>query len=61
MTIIPPTDGIELMIMIIATFGQALSGTGHAVTIIGVLVTWRFIVSFLDPSLFTDLISYPRF
>jgi hypothetical protein len=32
------------MIIIIATFGQALSGQGHAVTIIGVLVVWRFIV-----------------
>ena len=39
------TDGIELMIIIIATFGQALSGTGDAVSIIGVLVVWRFIVS----------------
>ncbi|KAF8640251.1 hypothetical protein AX16_010146 [Volvariella volvacea WC 439] len=33
--------GVELMIIIIATFAQALSGTGHAVTIIGVLVVWR--------------------
>ena len=30
--------------MIIATFGQALSGAGHAVNIIGVLVVWRFIM-----------------
>ncbi|RDB17325.1 Inorganic phosphate transporter PHO84 [Hypsizygus marmoreus] len=36
--------GIELMIIIIATFGQALSGGGHAVGIIGVLVVWRFIM-----------------
>jgi PHS family inorganic phosphate transporter-like MFS transporter len=36
--------GIELIIMIIATFGQALSGTGPAVGIIGVLVCWRFIM-----------------
>jgi hypothetical protein len=45
-------DGIELIIMIVATFGQAVSGNGHAVHIIGVLVVWRFMVSFLDcPSL----------
>jgi PHS family inorganic phosphate transporter-like MFS transporter len=37
-------DGVELMIIIIATFGQALSGNGHAVSIIGVLVVWRFIM-----------------
>ncbi|KAG6833370.1 hypothetical protein H0H87_007987 [Tephrocybe sp. NHM501043] len=36
--------GIELMIIIIATFAQALSGTAHAVGIIGVLVVWRFIM-----------------
>ncbi|KAF8072062.1 inorganic phosphate transporter, partial [Lyophyllum atratum] len=36
--------GIELMIIIIATFGQALSGGGHAVGIIGVLVVWRFLM-----------------
>ena len=39
------SDGIELMIMIIATFGQALSGQAPAVGIIGVLIVWRFIVS----------------
>lgn len=33
------------MIMIIATFGQALSGQAPAVGIIGVLIVWRFIVS----------------
>jgi PHS family inorganic phosphate transporter-like MFS transporter len=32
------------MIMIIATFGQAMSGNGHAVGIIGVLVVWRFLM-----------------
>lgn len=37
-------DGVELMIMIIATFGQALSGQAPAVSIIGVLIVWRFIV-----------------
>ncbi|GLB40549.1 putative phosphate transporter [Lyophyllum shimeji] len=36
--------GVELMIIIIATFGQALSGGGHAVGIIGVLVVWRFLM-----------------
>ncbi|TFK88826.1 phosphate transporter [Polyporus arcularius HHB13444] len=36
--------GIELMLIIVATFGQALSGQGHAVGIIGVLVVWRFIM-----------------
>jgi PHS family inorganic phosphate transporter-like MFS transporter len=36
--------GIELMIIIVATFGQAVSGTGDAVSIIGVLVVWRFIM-----------------
>jgi hypothetical protein len=39
------TDGIELMIIIIATFGQAVSGNGNAVSIIGVLIVWRFLVS----------------
>jgi len=33
------------MIIIIATFGQALSGQAPAIHIIGVLVVWRFIVS----------------
>jgi len=36
--------GIELIIMIIACFAQALTGGGHAVTVIGVLVVWRFIM-----------------
>jgi PHS family inorganic phosphate transporter-like MFS transporter len=36
--------GIELMIIIIATFAQALSGGAHAVNIIGVLIVWRFIM-----------------
>jgi PHS family inorganic phosphate transporter-like MFS transporter len=35
--------GIELMIIIVGTFAQALSGTAEAVKIIGVLVVWRFI------------------
>ena len=33
------------MIIIIATFGQALSGQAPAIHIIGVLVVWRFLVS----------------
>ncbi|GAA5824160.1 hypothetical protein JCM5353_006161 [Sporobolomyces roseus] len=36
--------GIELMIIIIATLGQAVAGHGPAVSIIGVLVMWRFIM-----------------
>ncbi|KAG6917699.1 hypothetical protein DXG01_001469 [Tephrocybe rancida] len=36
--------GIELMIIIIATFAQAVSGGGRAVGIIGVLVIWRFLL-----------------
>ncbi|THH14113.1 hypothetical protein EW146_g6184 [Bondarzewia mesenterica] len=36
--------GIELMIIIIATFGQALSGSGPAVGVIGVLIVWRFLM-----------------
>ncbi|KDR76371.1 hypothetical protein GALMADRAFT_247813 [Galerina marginata CBS 339.88] len=36
--------GIELLIIIVATFAQALSGQAAAVRIIGVLVVWRFIM-----------------
>ncbi|GAA6060098.1 hypothetical protein JCM10212_003506 [Sporobolomyces blumeae] len=36
--------GVELMIIIIATLGQAVAGHGPAVSIIGVLVMWRFIM-----------------
>ncbi|GAA5939321.1 phosphate transporter PHO84 [Sporobolomyces koalae] len=36
--------GFELMIIIIATLGQAVAGHGPAVSIIGVLVMWRFIM-----------------
>ncbi|KAJ7773060.1 inorganic phosphate transporter [Mycena metata] len=36
--------GVELMIIIICTFAQALSGGAHAVSIIGVLVVWRFLM-----------------
>jgi len=31
--------------MIVATFGQAVSGNAPAVHILGVLIVWRFIVS----------------
>jgi PHS family inorganic phosphate transporter-like MFS transporter len=37
--------GIELMIIIIATFAQALAGSAPSVTIIGAIVIWRGIVS----------------
>ncbi|KAG6827981.1 hypothetical protein H0H92_009807 [Tricholoma furcatifolium] len=36
--------GVELMIIIVATFAQALAGQGNAVGIIGVLVVWRFLM-----------------
>jgi len=36
--------GVELMIIIVATFAQALSGQASAISIIGVLVVWRFIM-----------------
>ncbi|KAI0084141.1 phosphate transporter [Irpex rosettiformis] len=36
--------GIELMIIIVATFGQAVSGGSHAVNIIGVIIVWRGIM-----------------
>lgn len=32
------------MLMIVASFGQALSGEAHAANIIGVLVVWRFVM-----------------
>jgi len=39
-----PVDGFELIIIIIGSFAQALSGSAPAVGIIGVLIVWRFIV-----------------
>ncbi|KAK0430744.1 major facilitator superfamily domain-containing protein [Armillaria borealis] len=36
--------GVELILVIIATFGQTVSGSGHAVNIIGVFVVWRFLM-----------------
>lgn len=40
----PYTDGIELIIMIIATFSQALAGSSPGVSILGVLIFWRFVM-----------------
>lgn len=37
-------DGIELMIIILGTFGQAISGSGPTVGIIGAIIVWRFIL-----------------
>ncbi|KAG2083849.1 major facilitator superfamily domain-containing protein [Suillus cothurnatus] len=36
--------GIELMIMITATFAQALAGQAPAVSVIGVIIVWRFVM-----------------
>ncbi|KAL7410853.1 phosphate permease [Mrakia frigida] len=36
--------GLELMIIIIATFGQAVAGQGPGASIFGVLIVWRFIM-----------------
>ncbi|KAG2147700.1 major facilitator superfamily domain-containing protein [Suillus clintonianus] len=36
--------GVELMIMIVATFGQALSGEAPAINILAVIIVWRFIM-----------------
>ena len=38
-------DGIELTIMTIATFGQAVAGSARAVNIFAVIMAWRFFVS----------------
>jgi PHS family inorganic phosphate transporter-like MFS transporter len=32
------------MIIIVATFGQAISGGGPVVSVIGAIITWRFIL-----------------
>ncbi|KAH9902623.1 phosphate transporter [Cubamyces lactineus] len=39
-----PIYGYELMLMIVASFGQALAGQAHGANIIGVLVVWRFVM-----------------
>ena len=36
--------GIELMIIIVGTLAQAVSGSGPALTLLGVLIMWRFIM-----------------
>ncbi|KAG8875301.1 Inorganic phosphate transporter pho84 [Tulasnella sp. 331] len=36
--------GFELMLMLIATFGQALAGAGPSASIYGVLITYRFMM-----------------
>lgn len=36
--------GVELMIMIVATFAQALSGHSPSVNILGAIIVWRFIM-----------------
>ncbi|CCM03080.1 uncharacterized protein FIBRA_05200 [Fibroporia radiculosa] len=36
--------GVELMIIIVATFGQAVAGQAHAVNVLGVIIAWRFIM-----------------
>lgn len=46
LTIIGP-DGIELVIMIVATFGQAVSGRGPGLNVVSILIVWRVIVSVL--------------
>lgn len=40
-------DGVELVMMVTATFGQALAAPGKAVDIIVVLILYRFLVSIL--------------
>ena len=48
-------DGIELIIIVIATFAQALSGSGPATSIIGVLIIWRFVVRTFHPLILTRI------
>ncbi|KAI0279767.1 phosphate transporter [Russula aff. rugulosa BPL654] len=36
--------GVELMIIIVATFGQAISGESATVSVLGAIMTWRFIL-----------------
>lgn len=33
------------MVIIIATFGQAVAGQAKAINILGIIIVWRFIVS----------------
>jgi PHS family inorganic phosphate transporter-like MFS transporter len=41
----PVSDGIELVIIVVSTFAQALAGSSPGVDIIGVFVVWRFLVA----------------
>ena len=43
--LIPLIDGVELMVIVIGSFGQAVSSDGHAINIFWVLIVWRFVVS----------------
>ena len=36
--------------MVVATFGQAISGQGPVLNIVYILIVWRFVVSVLDSS-----------
>ena len=38
----PLLDGVELVIIIVTTVGQAIAGHAHGVSIIGVLIALRF-------------------
>ena len=38
-------DGLELMIMLVATFGQTVAAPSYGVSIVGTLIVWRYIVS----------------
>ena len=40
-------DGVELILMIVGTFSQATAGEGQAISIIAMLIFWRFIVGHL--------------
>jgi hypothetical protein len=54
-------DGVELMIIIVATFGQAISGQAPAIHIIGALCVWRFLVSRNPHSAPSGIFSEPQF
>jgi PHS family inorganic phosphate transporter-like MFS transporter len=52
--------GVELMIIVVATFAQALLGSAASVNIIGAIVVWRGIVSqFLTPTIPPLIIILP--
>lgn len=36
--------GLELIIILIGTFGQAISGAGHGLSILGPLIFWRIVM-----------------